>query len=159
MRIAVLGCGSIGRRHLGNLRQLGTAELIGVESLEATCKAVHTEFGIVCTTNIDCVWAHAPEIALISTPTELHLELALAAVRRGCHIFVEKPLSFSRSGIDRLADEIRQRRRVSMVACDMRFHPGPASIKGRVACTASAIRPIPRCRIPSASRWRSVAAG
>jgi predicted dehydrogenase len=71
----------------------------------------------------------APELVIVATPTALHAEHALAAARRGCHVFVEKPLAHSSAGVWELADEVARRDLISLVGCNMRFHPGPAAVK------------------------------
>jgi predicted dehydrogenase len=79
----------------------------------------------------------------------------LEAVRRGCHLFVEKPLSHTLDGINELLAVSRKRNLTTMVACNMRFHPGPAAVK-RVL-DEQAIGNIIAARIQTASylpHWR-----
>ncbi len=45
MRVAVLGAGSIGRRHLGNLRRLGVSELLVQDPDPAAGRAAAAEHG------------------------------------------------------------------------------------------------------------------
>lgn len=129
MRIAVLGCGSIGRRHLRNLVALGETDLLGFDPDPAACQKVIEETGVPCYGELQPVWNHNPCVAIVAAPTNLHVELALAAVHHGCHLFVEKPLSHSLDGVDALLHEAERRGLVTMVACNMRFHPGPATVK------------------------------
>jgi hypothetical protein len=35
-----------------------------------------------------------PDVVFITNPTSLHLPVALEAARLGCHLLIEKPLSF-----------------------------------------------------------------
>jgi predicted dehydrogenase len=53
----------------------------------------------------------------------MHVETALKAVRKGCHVFIEKPLSHNLVDIGTLQDEIMQRGVVVAVGYQMRFHP------------------------------------
>ena len=84
---------------------------------------------MTCLAELDAVWALEPAVVIITAPTELHLPLALAAVRHGAHIFIEKPLSHSMDGLELLDAEARQKGLVTMVGCNMRFHPGPATVR------------------------------
>ena len=68
-------------------------------------------------------------MVLICTPTSSHLPLAREAAEHGCHIFIEKPLAAGRAGVDWLCEAIRQRGLVSLVGCNMRFHPGLKQVK------------------------------
>ncbi|MCL4553235.1 MAG: Gfo/Idh/MocA family oxidoreductase [Candidatus Marsarchaeota archaeon] len=129
MRIAVLGCGSIGRRHLQNLLALGHKDLIAFDPIVSIRNGVRRELGVRCPTTLNGLWKLHPEVVLVTAPSNLHTELALAAVRHDCHIFIEKPLSHALHGLDILCSEVDRRNLVAMVACNMRFHPGPALVK------------------------------
>ena len=55
------------------------------------------------------------DAVLIATPVSSHFSLALAALRAGKHVFVEKPLASSTEEAMQLADEAHSRRKVLMV--------------------------------------------
>jgi predicted dehydrogenase len=157
MRIAILGCGSIGRRHYKNLCQLGLTDLIVFDPLPAALERVRGELGeqAQVTQSLEQVWAYQPAIALIASPTQLHLPLALEAAEHGCHLFIEKPLAHTQEGIAALARVIEQRKLITMVGCNMRFHPGPRLIKQ--AIEAKTIGQPVAARIQTGSylpRWR-----
>lgn len=128
MRIAVLGCGSIGLRHLRNLSRLGQRDLIAFDPAEKSLAEARRMGAQVCT-NLASVWDAKPEVALVAAPTHLHLPLAFEAARHGCHLFIEKPLSHEWAGIESLLRVAEDRRLVTLVGCNMRFHPGPACVK------------------------------
>jgi predicted dehydrogenase len=127
MKIAGLGCGSIGRRHLRNLHAAGWTHLFAFDPVPEAHRVLAEELDIPASDNLNDVWRFAPDVVFISSPSNLHVEQALMAARRGCHLFVEKPLSHSLDGVDDLlaaSDGL-----VTMIGCNMRFHPGPAQIK------------------------------
>ncbi|MBL8859205.1 MAG: Gfo/Idh/MocA family oxidoreductase [Planctomycetes bacterium] len=64
------------------------------------------------------------ELVSICTPTDSHVELAIAALRSGKHVLVEKPVSLDPDEIDRLAAVAIETRRMCMPAMCMRFWPG-----------------------------------
>lgn len=72
--------------------------------------------------------AWAPQLVVVATPTHLHVSQALAAVRRGCDLFLEKPLAHTPEGIEELCAEIEARGSVTLVGCNMRFHSGPRRV-------------------------------
>lgn len=129
MRIAVIGCGSIGCRHLRNLQSLGYTDLVVFDPMPEARRRVQSEFSVVSYATLDQVWRQQPDVVLITAPSHLHVELALTAARSGCHLFIEKPLSHSLDGLNTLCIEIQRQGLVTMVACNMRFHPGPAMVK------------------------------
>jgi len=67
--------------------------------------------------------AERPDIVVVSNPTALHVPVALAAVRAGAHVLIEKPISNSLDGCELLGREALGRSRVVKVAMNMRFHP------------------------------------
>lgn len=93
------------------------------------CRNVEQEFGIKTFSSLDEALAQKPDIALICTPTSLHIPAAMAAARMNCHLFIEKPLSHTLEGIDELIQIVAQKKLISLVGCNMRFHPGLMKIK------------------------------
>jgi predicted dehydrogenase len=70
-----------------------------------------------------------PQTVVIASPTDQHATQAFAAAEKGCHLFIEKPLSHTLQSLDTLRTEVAARNLVTLVGCNMRFHPGPAMIK------------------------------
>jgi len=142
MLILVVGCGSIGKRHIRNLKALDIGEAIACDVTPERRREVEQEHGIKTFSSLDKALAQKPDAALICTPTSLHISSALAAAQSGCHLFIEKPLSHSSDGIDELTETIAQKALVTLVGCNMRFHPSIALMKellgsqniGKVLC-------------------------
>ena len=124
MRILVLGCGSIGSRHLRNLAALGGNELGAYDPQPGAREAAAHDLGA-----LESAWAWEPQVVLVTSPTSLHAEHALAALRHGCDVFVEKPLAASLDGLDELVAEASARDAVTMVGCNLRFHWGVTAMK------------------------------
>lgn len=129
MRFLVCGLGSIGRRHLGNLLALGETELVGFDPDAGSRARAAADHGVAVVGSLAEAWTTAPDVVLVTTPTSLHLDLALDAVQRGCHLFVEKPLAHEWDGVEELVDAAEARRLVTLVACNLRFEPGLARVK------------------------------
>jgi len=72
---------------------------------------------------LDEALARNPDLAIICNPTSLHIPVALAAAKAGCHLFIEKPLSHSLEWCDKLLELVQQRQLTTMVGCQFRFHP------------------------------------
>lgn len=128
-RFLVVGCGSIGKRHIKNLRDLGGVEILAYDPAAARREEVRTDLGIAAVDRLSAAWEHNPSVCVVATPTALHLQLALEAADRGCHLFIEKPLSHSEEGLAQLLGRVRDRGLITLVGCNMRFHPGLAKIK------------------------------
>jgi predicted dehydrogenase len=123
----VAGSGSIGRRHLENLRRLGETEA----TLYRTGRRDPAAPTVDAPEEPDLTRALAarPRAVLVCNPSALHLETALAAARSGAHLLVEKPLSHTLEGTDALAREVRSRGLVALVGFQYRFHPGLVRVK------------------------------
>ena len=129
MRIAVLGCGSIGKRHLRNILAEGTHEPVPFDPNADARAYVEKVLNLKTASSLDEVWQMHPRAAIVSAPPDRHLELALQAAERGIHLFVEKPVADRLEGTERLVELLRRSRLISLVGCNMRFHPGPATVK------------------------------
>lgn len=123
MKGLLIGYGSIGRRHLTNLHQVGVTDWavvhtgLGTLPLEPPCPVrVHTSVA-------DALAAEKPDFAVIANPTNLHLETARACVAAGCDVLLEKPVSDRMEGLDDLAAAVNARGTKVLVGFQFRFHP------------------------------------
>jgi predicted dehydrogenase len=129
VKALVVGGGSIGSRHLRNLKQLGVEQLGLVETNSARRQAIAVEFGVTGFADLRQGLDWAPSFVVVATPTHLHVQQALETVRAGFPVFVEKPLAHVPAGLAELADLVEKKKLTSLVGCNMRFHPGPAEVK------------------------------
>jgi predicted dehydrogenase len=122
--ILVVGCGSIGERHIRNLRVLGVEDLRVFDPLSARLQQVCDEHGLFACANLAAGLATRPDAVLVCTPPHLHTEIAHAAVEAGAHVFVEKPLAHGLAGVDALLAAAAERHRIVCVGYNLRFHAG-----------------------------------
>lgn len=128
MKLVVVGCGSIGVRHVRNLRALGVASVLAVDPAPER-RAAAEEAGAVGVSDLETALAARPDAAVICTPPHAHIAPAHAAVRAGLDVFVEKPLAATLAGVDGLLREAAQRGRILCVGYNLRFHPGLLEIR------------------------------
>lgn len=129
MKVLVVGGGSIGLRHLKNLKTLQVDDLGLVETDPQRLAAVQAENEVRGFSEIEQGLAWSPDIAVICTPPHQHLAPALLAANAGAHLFIEKPLAASEAGLDELIVKSDASSLTTMVGCNMRFHPGPRMVK------------------------------
>ena len=129
MKVLVVGVGSIGRRHAANLRALGVGSVSVTDPDAARLGHVARELGLRAVPHLAAGLDGGPDAVVVCAPTHRHLEIAEAAVEAGAHVLVEKPLAHSLEGVDRLAEAAARRRRGIYVGCNMRFHPGVATVR------------------------------
>lgn len=125
----VIGCGSIGRRHIGNLKAAGVRNVLAFDVRDDRRRDAERSFGVRVSGNLEDAFEAAPRVCFITTPTALHLPLATAAARQGTDLFIEKPLSHNHKGVEEFLQIVRRKRLTTLVGCNMRFHPALALIK------------------------------
>ncbi|MDO9120961.1 MAG: Gfo/Idh/MocA family oxidoreductase, partial [Anaerolineaceae bacterium] len=128
MKILIAGFGSIGRRHLNNLRALGETDYVLLRSHLSTLPDDDIK-GLPVETNIEAALVHNPRAVVISNPSSLHLDVAIPAAKAGCSILMEKPVSHSMARIDELQSALFQGGGQLLVGYQFRFHPGLQQIK------------------------------
>ncbi len=64
-----------------------------------------------------------PDLAVIATYTDTHAEYAIAAMRAGAHVFVEKPLAMTAEDAQRVVDTAIDTGRKLVVGYILRHHP------------------------------------
>ncbi|MHB8754670.1 MAG: Gfo/Idh/MocA family protein [Candidatus Acidiferrales bacterium] len=163
MKILVIGCGSIGRRHARNLRWLGVADVVLYDANCELAACLADELGFTAVETLDRAYEEHPDAALICAPTSLHLKLALYSLRQGCHLFVEKPLSHSMEGVDEFLVEQRMREKLLMVGYNFRFDPLLQKVRrwvgeGRVGAVVSARFHFGSC-LPFRHPWEDYRVG
>ena len=129
MKALVVGGGSIGTRHLRNLKKLGVEQLGLVEPEVSRRDAVAAELSVAAFSGLREGLEWTPNFVVVATPTHLHAAQTLEVVRAGVPVFVEKPLSHTAEHVSEIADLVENKKLTSLVGCNMRFHPGPAKVK------------------------------
>lgn len=93
LKIGVLGAGHLGKIHLRLLHSSTCYELIGFyDPNKQLAKAVADEFGYKPYDSLEAL-IDASDVIDIVTPTIYHFDCAKAAISKGKHIFIEKPIT------------------------------------------------------------------
>jgi predicted dehydrogenase len=111
------------------LKALTSGEVLAFDNREDRRNEVKSQLECKVLETIDDAWTQSPDVAFITVPTRFHVPLAVQCAEQGCHLFIEKPLSDSLDGVDHLFDIVRKQNLVTLVGCNMRFHPGLRMIK------------------------------
>lgn len=131
-RILISGLGSIGRRHLANLKGLGHREIAFHRSGKSTIDSPlpdHPSFR-----DLDqALTEFYPDVVFVCGPSHKHMEVALKAVAFGAHLFIEKPLSHSIDGVATLEQISCENDSQIMMGYMTRFHPLIADIRKRIS--------------------------
>ena len=111
LRVAVVGAGYVATHHLAALKQLAFVDLVGIcdSNLEAA-RALAARFGVPRTAaTLDELADANPQAVYVLTPPSSHPAIALAALRMGCHVLVEKPMADSVADCEAMIAAARER--------------------------------------------------
>jgi len=129
MKVLFAGCGSIGRRHIRNLKTLRTCQVMAWRVRNEDLGDFAREYDIEVFHDLDTALDQRPDVVFVTNPTHFHLDVAIPAAQRGCHLFLEKPLSDSLARVDELIDVCERNSVIAFVAYKMRFHKSIQKIK------------------------------
>ena len=86
MRVLVVGYGSIGKRHTGNLFRLGVENIVMYRTSSVRVREYPS---IKVYRQLEEALSTRPDIVLITNPTHLHVPIALQAAQAAGHSVVE----------------------------------------------------------------------
>lgn len=131
LKILVVGYGSIGKRHIKNLRNFQNIQIIILTKRKLDNFLKKEECQIV--NSIDDAIKEKPDAALITNITSEHVDIGLKLAKLGIHLFIEKPLSNSFKKINQLEKIIKKEKIISQIGCNLRFHPCIKKIRELIA--------------------------
>jgi len=135
LRLGLVGLGPWGRNLGRVLGSLPGAELVAI------CDVDPGPLAVVSRAMPALFAARSPgellalpglDAVLIATPPATHTELALAALRRGLHVFVEKPMALRLSDAIELRAARDRARRLLMVGHILLYHPAVIELRRRL---------------------------
>jgi predicted dehydrogenase len=142
LKVLFCGLGSIGQRHVRNLRHIlgdnvdilayrrrGQSPVLNPDMTVRPDADLETTYNIRSFDNLDHALNEQPDAVFITNPNTYHLPVAMEAARAGAHLFIEKPIADSLDGIEELVGLVEQQKLVAFVAYQFRFHPGLQLIK------------------------------
>jgi predicted dehydrogenase len=101
--ILVIGCGSIGERHLRCFLQTNRGAVTACDRQAELLRRVTGTYAVPGVTDWkDAIASGRHTAVVICTPAPLHVPIATAALRAGLHVLIEKPLSHSLAGVEEL---------------------------------------------------------
>lgn len=118
----IIGAGSIGERHIQVLQNLGYTNLWVYRQRNLPLRNVASD-SVKIFTSIDKIHEIKPVAAIICTPTSQHMEQAIFCAGQGIHILIEKPLSHTLTGIQKLKNAVINNNLCVQVAYMLRYHP------------------------------------
>ncbi|RDV05115.1 Gfo/Idh/MocA family protein [Undibacter mobilis] len=133
LRVGVVGVGVMGSNHARVLAGLPGAELAGVADPDAKqAEFVARALNCAAVPDIEGLLGLGVDAITIAAPTHLHREVALAAIARGVHVLVEKPIASTVEEGREIIDAARHAGVTLMVGHVERFNPAVEAIKDAI---------------------------
>ncbi len=129
LKVGVFGTGHLGKFHLNNWKEMEGVKLVGFfDPNNETAKEITAQYGIKRFNDEDKLM-DAIDAADIVAPTNHHFYLCEKAIRRGKHVFVEKPLANTMEEGRKLVGMAREANIKMQVGHVERFNPAFLAIK------------------------------
>ena len=131
----IIGCGVIADFHVQAIANLKGAHLVGVaDQFAEPMKRLAAKHGIgFSTTDINELLARPDiHIVCVTTPSGAHLEPALAAIKAGKHLVVEKPIEITVERVDELLRAAEAAKVKVAAIFQSRFGSGARTVKAAI---------------------------
>lgn len=123
-RTGIIGCGTMGTLHGKLLQQNPDVRIAGVADVDPSrAREAAALFGCTAHESVDALLASGLDLVFITVPNTKHAELAVRALNRGLHVFVEKPLATSREDAEKVGDALKKAGTRLFVGYNRRFAP------------------------------------
>lgn len=128
-KLLIVGCGSIGSRHLRNIKKITDCQIVVSETKDFDPTDLEEKYGVKVFRDYQAALNEKPDAVIISNPTASHVKYALGAAQKGYHLFIEKPLSHNMNGVNKLIRMVEKKKLKVLIGCSLRFHKQLIKIK------------------------------
>ena len=129
LKVGVFGVGHLGKFHLNNWKEIEDVELVGFyDPNEKTAKEVEEKYGLKHFESVNAL-LNKIDAADIIAPTNYHFELCEAAIKKGKHVFVEKPMADTLEQGKQLVQMVKEADIKLQVGHVERFNPAFLALK------------------------------
>lgn len=130
MRVGVIGAGAMGQHHIRIYSELPDVELVGVADIDKVrINELATKYNIKAFTDHNTLLEQNLDAVSIAVPTKIHKEVALAAIRAGVNLLVEKPIADSIENATEIIEKAKRAGLKLMVGHIERFNPAVLKLK------------------------------
>lgn len=132
--IGIIGCGAVSVMHIESAKRLDGAHLVGfADHNPARAESFAKQHGGRAFADTAALLADPEvDIAVICTPSGLHAEQTVAALRAGCHVLVEKPMALTEEGIAAVIEAEKETGLTVGVICQQRFSPAMQALRALI---------------------------
>ena len=105
LNVAIVGCGKIADAHAAQIQRIEDCQIVGVcDNEPLMARQLYERFPVkqYFDNLADLLSVARPDVVHITTPPESHVDIASICLDRGCHVYVEKPLTLHADDAQRL---------------------------------------------------------
>jgi predicted dehydrogenase len=162
MNVGIVGFGRIGNEHAGWLASANGIQAMAAADPTPARLALAESRGLRAFDRVELMLADTSiDVALISTPTSMHFDHAMLAIRAGKHVMIEKPMALNFEQAQRLAGAAAGSKRVLSVFHNRRWDRDYLTVKsailsgafGRIINVESRLGQWSSCVGPAAREW------
>ncbi|MCW3151045.1 Gfo/Idh/MocA family oxidoreductase [Achromobacter spanius] len=137
MKVLVIGSGSIGRRHIDSLKSLRSNLSWVLLRSRVYTDALSTSLNAIVHDDIHDALAEEPDLAIVASPSSLHIDVLPKLLETGIPLYVEKPVVTHREQLDRLNEAVSEHggKAPTLMGCNLRFLPALAQMRQRLLGT------------------------
>ncbi|MFZ5976687.1 MAG: Gfo/Idh/MocA family oxidoreductase [Hydrotalea flava] len=129
LKVGVFGVGHLGKYHLNNWKEIKDVKLVGFfDPNNDAAKEVANHYGLKRFLDEDKLM-DACDIIDVVVPTDKHFEICMSAIRKGKHVFVEKPFTHTIQEAKSLVNTVKEANIKLQVGHVERFNPAFLAIK------------------------------
>jgi predicted dehydrogenase len=123
LRCGVIGVGSLGQHHARIYSELPGCELIGVyDTNKVRAKEIANLYGARVFDDVEALAQYCQAISVV-VPTNLHAQVSIPLLQRGCHLLIEKPLCASLEEAEAIVSAAREHSCIVQVGHVEQFNP------------------------------------
>lgn len=102
-KIAIVGFGGMAGWHLNLISELENLEVVGVWDIDESRRELAVAKGIIAYESLDALLDDVQtNIVLIATPNDSHKDIAIAAMKAGKNVVVEKPVTLNSADLQEM---------------------------------------------------------
>ncbi len=129
LKVGIFGVGHLGKFHITNWKEIEGVKIIGFfDPNNDNANEVINTYGLKRFSDEEKL-IEACDVIDVITPTDLHYEVCMMAIRKGKHVFVEKPLAHTLQEGKDLVNMVREAGVKMQVGHVERFNPAYLALK------------------------------
>jgi predicted dehydrogenase len=129
LKVGIFGVGHLGKFHISNWKEIEGVKIIGFfDPNNENANDVINTHGLKRFSDEEKL-IEACDVIDVITPTDLHYEVCMMAIRKGKHVFVEKPLAHTLQEGKDLVNMVREAGVKMQVGHVERFNPAYLALK------------------------------